>query len=349
MAFFAASAHMDDLPIANRLFAELCEERGARLYLDGDFRYAGYIERADGKRFPFVGAAYSLNGHGPAQLAKDKDYTGHMLAHAGLPTPTGIMVHSDVEIAAIARRNPARAHTLKTTADALTFATHHGYPVFVKPNDEMQGTGVSAAHCDAELNVALKELLTTYGKALVQQAVKGKDLRIIVLDGNVLLAVERIPLNVTGDGETPLGALIEAHLSSRKTRGGGQIIAADDPRIHAHLKAQGRHLGDVPALGEVVGLVPGANLSTGGSAVDRTSCLAPDLAALAVKAAEAIGLRYAGVDLMAHSEEEAGQPAHVLEVNAAPGLTHFYRADQSHQEPVKKVYGALLDAILASN
>ncbi|MBL6431781.1 MAG: hypothetical protein HPM95_14145 [Alphaproteobacteria bacterium] len=65
---------------------------------------------------------------------------------------------------------------------------------------------------------------------------------------------------------------------------------------------------------------------------------------LAIRAAEALGLRFAGVDLLFERPDAAD--AWVLEVNSAPGLSYFHRLGDAEAARVEAIYAALLDAML---
>ena len=85
------------------------------------------------------------------------------------------------------------------------------------------------------------------------------------------------------------------------------------------------------------------NLSTGGTAIDVTERVHPQVAARAVDAAQVIGLDIAGVDVVAADisvplEEQAGV---VVEVNAAPGL-------RMHLEPSAGISRPVGEAIVAT-
>jgi cyanophycin synthetase len=78
----------------------------------------------------------------------------------------------------------------------------------------------------------------------------------------------------------------------------------------------------VPEAGRIVYLRPTANLSTGGTAIDRTDVIHPENAMMARRAAAIIGLDICGIDFIApdisRSVRETG--GGVIEVNAAPGF-----------------------------
>jgi cyanophycin synthetase len=64
------------------------------------------------------------------------------------------------------------------------------------------------------------------------------------------------------------------------------------------------------------------NLSTGGTAVDRTDVVHPDNAAIAVRAAKVVGLDVAGIDMICGdiARPLKAQGGAIVEVNAAPGF-----------------------------
>ncbi|MBA5778624.1 ATP-dependent carboxylate-amine ligase [Stappia sp. F7233] len=330
-------------PVWLDILAGLAEARGARVHVEPVYGYAGYIEAADGRRHFFKGTNFDINGAGAASLAKDKDYAGRMLAEAGLPVPEAVLIHAPRRRYAMALKNPVVASRLATEAAAEIFAETVGWPVFVKPNEGSEGEGVMKAGDREALGAALGELFQLNDRVLVQKAVGGNDYRVVVLDGEVLAAFHRVPLRVSGDGRSMLGRLIEMRIAELGAEGRGRRIAADDPRILKHLMADGRSFEDIPARDETVTLLPNANLSTGGTATDATATLTDEARLLAVSAARALGLRFAGVDLML----EDGGAAHLLEVNAAPGLSYFHRLGKREAAIVEAIYARLFEAITA--
>jgi cyanophycin synthetase len=95
-----------------------------------------------------------------------------------------------------------------------------------------------------------------------------------------------------------------------------------DEHLHEMLARAGLDLASVPRAGQAVQLRATANLSTGGTAIDRTDVIHPDNAAMARRAALTVGLDVAGIDFIApditRSVRETG--GGIVEVNAAPGF-----------------------------
>src|SRR5439155_24222620 len=111
-----------------------------------------------------------------------------------------------------------------------------------------------------------------------------------------------------------------------------------------YLARGGRTLDTVPDDGAIVFLRATANISTGGTAVDRTDEIHPRNRALCELAAGAVGLDVAGLDVLtpdiAVPFDENG--AVVIEVNASPGI-------RMHTDPdvgvPRDVPGAILDML----
>ncbi|MDD7909464.1 ATP-dependent carboxylate-amine ligase [Pseudovibrio exalbescens] len=346
MGEFVLATTLPSLSLGNAMLCEFCADHGAEVYVDPAFQHVGVIQCADGRPLPFKGTCLPLNSFGAARVATDKDFCSRLLAHAGVNTPKGLVIHADAEIDLVALRNPAAAAHMHGATSAMGFAETVGFPVFVKPNEGSQGIDVLRATTRSELQEAADHVLARYGSALLQQGIAGRDFRVIVLDGEVLAVIERRALSVTGDGTSSLAALIERQLTRSATRTGGRKLALDDPRLSKHLKETNLSLNTVPAAGDEVELLPNANLSTGGMALDRTEDVGDAVKQIATTATAALGLRYAGIDVLV-TNENAIEGCCVLEVNAAPGLSNFYATSDANKKRVRRVYKRLVDAILA--
>jgi cyanophycin synthetase len=249
-----------------------------------------------------------------AELAGNKHRTKKMLQDAGLPTPLGAVVRSADEAARAGRRL--------------------GFPVVVKPLDGNHGRGVTTGITDeAALRVAFNRAVAQRSRVIVERELPGNDHRILVVGGKVVAVAERVPARVIGDGFHSIAELIdEANQDPRRGVGHENVltrIVADKAMIDL-LSQSGRSLSTVPLPGEEVRLRGTANLSSGGTAIDRTDEIHPENAAIAQMAAMTIGLDVAGVDFISpdisRSVREAG--GGIVEINAAPGL-------RMHLEPSK--------------
>ncbi len=337
-------------PIWVDILSRLCAARGAKLWVEPEFGYAGYIERSNGSRHFFKGAAFDVNGAGAAALAKDKDYAARFLSADGLKVPEGVVLHSPRRRSALKLKNAALAERLGDETAGLEFAGRVGYPVFVKPNEGSEGEGVRRVGTPGELLKALAALFPHHERVLVQRAVRGADYRFIVLDGEVLAVFERQPLSLLGDGRSSIGDLLAQKLLAFSVQGKGARITPEDPRVTEYLAATGYDLATVPRTGERVALLANANLSTGGTALDVSAKVSPYYHDLARRAVRALGLRFAGLDLMCEDLAQTDTPVagkySIIEINACPGLSYFHGLGANEADLVVGVYERLLDLIL---
>ncbi|HEU5051236.1 MAG TPA: cyanophycin synthetase [Gemmatimonadales bacterium] len=240
------------------------------------------------------------------EIAQDKALTKTMLANIGLSVPAGEVVR-DVEA-------------------ACAVARELGYPVVLKPRDGNQGRGISPRLTDeAALRSAWGAASAVSGAVIVEPHHEGRDHRVLVVNGRVVAVAERIAAHVVGDGHTPIRGLIaEANRDPRRGEGHGSILTRlpADEMTEFHLAAAGRSLDSVPAAGERVFLRGTANLSTGGTSIDRTDEIHPDNVTACELAAGVVGLDIAGLDILT---PDISVPFHengavIIEVNAAPGV-----------------------------
>jgi D-alanine-D-alanine ligase-like ATP-grasp enzyme len=320
---------MSDLPQGARPFLRLLEEAatslGGRVEVDPAFGHIGRYIASNGRVWPFFGNALGLNSDASAALAADKTYCAQILGAAGLAVPAGCLVVSDRYRAALSLKNARVAAGLPGVDVGLEFAAAQGMPVFVKPNRGSEGQGVSCATDIQILQNDLAALLAHTDHVRIERAVSGRDYRLVVLDAQVVAAYERRPFSAVGDGRHGLGELLQTALTRLEVTHRGAKLAADDPRIARALEAQNLRFDDIPENGQVVWLLANANLSTGGELVDVFDVLPVGAAQLACAASAALGLRFAGVDLIAPDLQRDPSAAVVLEVNSAPGLD-FYAA-----------------------
>jgi len=330
-------------PLASRLIVAVAERLGVAVCLEPEYGYAGQLTLSNGRRRYFRGTHLDLNGLGAAAIATDKAYAAYFLARLGYPVPEGQTFYSDAWCRTIGSRRDANA--------AYAYARALGWPVIVKPNGKGQGVAVAKAYNRRELERALRAVFTLAQDrvALVQRPAAGDDYRLVVLDGAVLAAYQRLPLAVVGDGVSSVRELLARRQARLRAAGRPAGIVPDEARLRARLRRDGLTLDAVPAGRTRVVLLDNANLSAGGEAVDVLDRLHPGYADLAARIARDLGLRFCGVDLL--SEDGLDRPPRrytVLEVNAAPGLAHYAASGPRQRQTVEAIYERLLRALVGA-
>src|SRR3954452_9718144 len=94
--------------------------------------------------------------------------------------------------------------------------------VLVKPARGEQGRGITVGVTDeAGLARAVALALQFCPDVLVEELVRGDDLRVIVIDRQVAAAAVRRPAEIVGDGRNPVAELIRSTSRRRERATGG--------------------------------------------------------------------------------------------------------------------------------
>jgi GNAT-family acetyltransferase (TIGR03103 family) len=232
----------------------------------------------------------------------DKRVTRRFMERAGVRVARGVQVTGDDVSAAAALLDEVGS-------------------VVVKPARGEQGRGITVGVRDAEgLERALALAAQFCPDVLVEELVTGDDLRVIVIDRQVVAAAVRRPAEIVGDGRHTVADLV-ASTSRRRERAtdGESRIPMDD--ITAEVVAEsGYAMDDVPRNGQRIRVRRTANLHTGGTIEDVTPRLHPEIAAASVRAAEALGIPVTGLDFLVPDVESSDYV--FIEANERPGLAN---------------------------
>jgi GNAT-family acetyltransferase (TIGR03103 family) len=193
--------------------------------------------------------------------------------------------------------------------------------VVVKPARGEQGRGITVGvRDDAALERAVAFALQFCPDVLVEELVDGEDLRVIVIDRQVVAAAVRRPAEVVGDGRHTVSDLVRSTSRRRERATGGESrIPLDDTTTEVVAEA-GYAMDDVPPNGERIRVRRTANLHTGGTIEDVTDRLHPEIAEAAVCAAGALGIPITGLDFLVPDVE--GPEYVFIEANERPGLAN---------------------------
>lgn len=316
-------AARETLGPTTRSIVRAAERRGLPWTHVGD----GLVMLGQGARLRWIAASITHETRAVAvDIAGNKELTKELLRRAQVPVPRGEVV-----------RSAARA---REALEAL------GAPVVVKPLDGHHGQGVTlGVTTPEEVEAAFEAAARWSSDVIVEEQLQGRDYRVLVVDGRVVAASERVPAHVVGDGERTIAALVEA-VNADPRRGDGHEapltrIRLDDAALRA-LARRGLGPESVPRAGEVVAVRETANLSTGGTARDVTAEVHPDVRRACERAARVIGLDVAGIDLVVPDIARGLAGGAVIEVNAAPGLRMHHHPSEG--EP-RDAGGAIVDML----
>ncbi len=233
-------------------------------------------------------------------ICDDKRMTRRIVEAAGVNTP-----------ARIDPDEPGAVEAALKAHDALV----------VKPARGEQGQGVAVGLTTPEqVQSAMARARRICPEVLVEEQVKGEDLRLVVIDYKVVACAVRRAPQVVGDGRSTLRALIRHQSRRRAAATGGESRIPLDAETERALAEAGYGLDDIPPAGAEVTVRKAANLHQGGTIHDVTEEVHPALIRAAVAAARAIDIPVAGIDLMVRSPHEPDYA--FIEANERPGLAN---------------------------
>jgi GNAT-family acetyltransferase (TIGR03103 family) len=193
--------------------------------------------------------------------------------------------------------------------------------VVVKPARGEQGRGITVGvRDDAGLERAAALALQFCPDVLVEELVAGDDLRVIVIDREVVAAAIRRPAEIVGDGRRTVTDLVHSTSRRRERATSGESSIPLDETTAEVVAAAGYAMDDVPAPGERIRVRRTANLHTGGTIEDVTDRLHPEIAAASVRAATALGIPVTGLDFLV--PDVSGPDYVFIEANERPGLAN---------------------------
>ncbi|HET7101397.1 MAG TPA: cyanophycin synthetase [Terriglobia bacterium] len=249
------------------------------------------------------------------QVALNKILVHNILRSHGLPTPD----HAEF--------------TLNTLDKAYRFLDRHQRCV-VKPAEGTDGGGgvTTGIETRSHLIRAAARAAGYSSKFLVEEQVQGKILRLLYLDGRLLDAVKRSSPTVVGDGKSRISQLVFGLNQKRIEAGYGlaQVTLKFDMDMERTLAQQGLSWRSIPARGRRVTLKTVVNDNMADENESVAGQIAESIVGAGRRAAELVGARLAGVDVITtdvgRGLEEAG--GKILEVNTTPGYHyHYFKRD----------------------
>ncbi len=204
--------------------------------------------------------------------------------------------------------------------DNVAFLERHG-SVVVKPARGEQGQGITVDVRDANtLSWAIDKARAICETVLMEQFVRGHDVRVLVIDYRVIAAAVRRPAEVVGTGDRTIAQLIEAQSRRRAAATGGESRIPMDKETERCVRDAGFSMDDVLPEGQVLAVRKTANLHTGGTLHDITDRLHHRVVEASVEAARALDIPVVGLDLLV--PDLMGPDYVIIEANERPGLAN---------------------------
>jgi glutathione synthase/RimK-type ligase-like ATP-grasp enzyme len=272
--------------------------------------------------------SYPLNSASAYAISRDKAHTAAALKTSGVPAIPGELYFVTDHFAAL-------RPTGHEIGDAVAAFAACGKPMFCKPNMGARGDFAEIVTNVDAFRGYIDRVRTRYDAILLQPVIDGDEYRVFCIDGRPVFVTAKAGFTLTGDGARTLGALLREQNDALVAAG----ISPFDPSVLP---------GDpnrVPVAGKVIVLPGRRNLSAGGGIATFSTDVPPRLAELTRQAADAVGLRVAGVDIFDVSPGRDLSDLTVIEVNGNPSIASLSRIGRD--DLVDRIWGTVIETWFA--
>lgn len=216
--------------------------------------------------------------------------------------------------------------------EALTVIKNYvNIPIVIKPKSTNFGIGISIFKDGANEESIKKAFELAFkhdNTVLIEEFIRGKEYRFLVMDDKVVGILHRVPANVKGDGIKSITKLVEIK-NQDPLRGYHYVTPLEkinlDENAELFLKQQNKDFNYIPEKDEIVYLRENSNISTGGDSIDYTDDISEKFKNIAVNAAKAVNARICGVDMMLEDYSDKNSKYAIIELNFNPAIhIHCY-------------------------
>jgi len=292
-----------------RIWREAADARGADVRVLGPGLLA--LSR-DGARTRVFQQVVDLDDPVTLRVALDKALVHRMLRDEGIPIAEHVEFH------------------VRELGPALAFLAAAPGACVVKP---AAGTGgghgtTAGVWRPADLRRASLHASKGSERVLVEHQVAGDVFRLLFLDGELLDVVRSVPPRLTGDGRSRIDELIAAENRRRIAAVGAAGLSRLGVNLDMimTLERHGHTLSSVLPAGRVLSVRTVTNNNAAEDNETVRNGLSPELVEQARAGARVLGLRLAGVDVIASdlTRPLSDTGGVIAEVNGNPGLHHHY-------------------------
>lgn len=302
----------EDLELSTQILMKESIKRGITVNIVD--RSENFISLKNNEKIEYVKQATktSKDTYVSVLIMENKTVTKKVLAEKGVKVPKG-EEFNNIEEARIKAYN------------------YINKPIVIKPKSTNFGIGINIFPDGANLEDIIHAFEIAFkndNTVLIEEFIKGKEYRFLVINDEVVGILHRVPANVIGDGEKTITELVEVK-NQDPLRGKGYVTPLEKIRLEENaelfLKQQGKNFDYIPEKDEIIYLRENSNISTGGDSIDYTDDIPKKFKDIAVNAAKAAGAKICGVDMMLEDYRDENTNYAIIELNFNPAIhIHSY-------------------------
>ena len=321
----------EDLELSTQIVLKSAIKRGLKFeILDRSGNFLLY-EKGDKQEYVKQATKTSLDSYSTVLIMENKLVTKKVLQRNDIRIPVG-RDYTDISLA----------------KDDYNY--FKGKSIVVKPNSTNYGIGITIFKDDftkENYERAIAIAFENDNLIIVEEFLKGKEYRFLVIDGKIEGILNRVPANVVGDGIKTIRELVEEKnqdflRGEKHTKPLEKINLKESESMF--LESQGKDFDFIPSKGQTVYLRENSNISTGGDSVDCTERISQEYKDIALRAASVVEASLCGVDMMIEDIEQSPSESNygIIELNFNPAIhihSYPYKGDK------RKIGDKILDAL----
>lgn len=322
----------EDLELSTQILIKEAIKRGVKFELVD--RSDNFISLSKNNKIEYVKQATktSKDNYISVLMMENKVVTKKILRENNINVPSGIEVTSLEE-----GRENAREFI--------------GKSIVIKPKSTNFGDGISIfkdGANESDIVDALEIAFRHDNTVLIEEFIKGKEYRFLVIGDEVVGILHRVPANVLGNGRDTIEELVRIK-NQNAIRGKGYKTPLEkielDENVKLFLKQRNLDFKYIPSENEVVYLRENSNVSTGGDSIDYTDKISKRFFGIAVESAKALGANICGVDMMIEDYTDENSNYGIIELNFNPAIHIHSYPYQGKERNVAESILRLLDLI----
>lgn len=319
----------EDLELSTQILMKEAIKRGIEVKVID--RKENFIELKDNEKKEYIKQATktSKDNYVSVLIMENKSVTKKVLEEHNIRVPKGKEVYSMEEFQSV-------------------YDEFENRPVVIKPKSTNFGTGISIFKDGTDKNNLKKafEIAFKYDDTvLIEEFIRGKEYRFLVINGEVCGILHRVPANVKGDGSKSIRELVKIK-NEDSLRGYHYVTPLEkinlDENAELFLKDNGKDFDYVPKKNEIIYLRENSNISTGGDSIDYTDDIPKRFKDIAVNCAEAVKANICGVDMMIEDYKDENSDYGIIELNFNPAI-HIHCYPYKGKE--RNIGGKVLDLL----
>jgi glutathione synthase/RimK-type ligase-like ATP-grasp enzyme len=316
-----------------KIFEELCKKHNLSFVIEGSDK--GYFIDQNNIKHYFDYGTIDLNREESIDSSNDKEMSSKIVKSLGVDLPKEVFIKKIENLEEVLFKS-------------FDFVQKIEFPIMVKPINGRQGNDIFKVSNKKDLIRVINYFFENKIKFIIQEYLDLLEIRVVILDGELLQVYKRFRPKIVGDGTKTIGDLIDERNKEFKIHNRNTIINKNDEQIRTIINEFGYNLNSVPSQNEIIYLSYGRNLSKGGEYEFIENELNQIFLEILDEISKGTGLRLIGFDLFIKKDIKDISDLEdfvLIEYNGSPDLENNFYFDNEYKKFFEQIYVKIFNKI----